>query len=644
MSCLLPSGEGECGRSARSEPANPDHEKRTGLQGKPRVQGFSSYGRIERLFMNYLPDISCCHDEALKTDTILPAVLDRMNDGVLVVDGKGIVVSCNASAKRMLEIDARIIGTPLQSIPSLADLRAFLDSRKNNPSERFSCRNRLLAPRAVTGLGSGFEENTLILLQDVTELDHIRAELKSREKLNEELEDIIASSYDGILITDGEGNVLKINDALLRITELPPENFIGHKMESLYEEGHFFGQSIESLARKGKRITTGIQKIRTGKEVMVTSTPVFDDDGNILKMVTNARDMSEILSLQEQLASSRELSSHLQTEVNRMLEDELRTQGMITTSPVMYKILELSRRVANSEATVLIQGESGVGKEVLAKLIHVWSKRQGAFIKVNCGAIPKHLLESELFGYNRGAFTGANKEGKPGIFELAADGTLFLDEIEDLPLNLQVKFLQVIQDRSFLRLGGTKLISVNLRFIAASNRDLSRLVAERTFREDLFYRLNVVPVTIPPLRERVEDIPLLVDYFLNQYNSKYGGEKFLAPALLKKFEMYDWPGNIRELKNYIERLVITCSGNLINMDFPETKQNISSFAQPIDLAEARKDGKDEACSTLKEVLESVEKDMLSKALKTYKNSRKIGRMLGISHTAVLKKIKKYSLS
>jgi TyrR family helix-turn-helix protein len=354
--------------------------------------------------------------------------------------------------------------------------------------------------------------------------------------------------------------------------------------------------------------------------------------------------MSEILSLQEQLAQSREVSNRLQTEVNKMLEDELSSNGMITDNPVMYKILELARRVAGSEVTVLIQGESGVGKEVLAKLIHVWSKRRGAFIKVNCGAIPQHLLESELFGYNRGAFTGANKEGKPGIFELAAEGTLFLDEIEDLPLDLQVKFLQVIQDRAFIRLGGTKLIKVDVRLIAASNRELGKLVAERKFREDLFYRLNVVPITIPPLRERQEDIPLLVDYFLNKYNSKYEVEKLLSPVLLNNFRNHSWPGNIRELKNTIERLVVTCSGNIINSDILEIRQDMTPQNPTYQLPESEENHREETVSTLKEIVESIEKETLSKTLKKYRNSRQIGRVLGISHTAVLKKIKKYNLT
>jgi len=588
------------------------------------------------------PDASSCIRNPIRTEQLTNMILNRIDTGILVIDPGGILVTCNAAAQKMLEINDRSIGTPLDSIPQAAELLGLIHSNRDHPDQRITFASKTLAMNSISGLGDDANE-MLILLQDVTELDKIRVELKSREQLNKELEDIIASSYDGILITDGEGKVLKINESLLRITELPQEYFIGHKMESLYEDGHFLGESIESRARSSKKIVTDLQKIRTGKNVLVTATPMLDGQGNITRMVTNARDMSEIISLQEQLAQSQELSNRLQSEFNRMLEDELRSNEMITANPAMYKILELSRRVAGSAVTVLIQGESGVGKEVLAKLIHVWSKRQGAFIKVNCGAIPQHLLESELFGYNRGAFTGANREGKPGIFELAADGTLFLDEIEDLPLDLQVKFLQVIQDRAFIRLGGTKIIKVDVRLIAASNRELSKLVAEGKFRDDLFYRLNVVPVTIPPLRERDEDIPLLVDYFLHRYNHKYGGEKFLAPALLQKLRNYGWPGNIRELKNTIERLVVTCSGNLINTEFLETAQNIPSLALPCDCAQPAAGSSEEVFSTLKEVVENVEKDMLSKALKKYKNSRQIGRMLGISHTAVLKKIKKYSL-
>jgi len=239
------------------------------------------------------------------------------------------------------------------------------------------------------------------------------------------LETIIESSYDGIIITDGDGNVIKINQALLRVTNLTQEDFLGKNTDCLQEEGVFSFEPVSKLARKGKEILTGLQKIRTGKEVMVTSTPILDDHKNVARVVTNVRDMSDIIDLQEKLAKSREISNHLWTEFNKLLGDDLRSHEFISRNPNMYKLLDLTRRVADSDVTILLQGESGVGKEVFAKLVNAWSKRRGAFLKVNCSALPSHLLESELFGYAKGAFTGANSDGKPGFFEMADGGTLF---------------------------------------------------------------------------------------------------------------------------------------------------------------------------------------------------------------------------
>jgi len=293
--------------------------------------------------------------------------------------------------------------------------------------------------------------------------------------------------------------------------------------------------------------------------------------------------------------------------------------------------------------TVLIQGESGVGKEVFAKLVHVWSKRQGAFLKVNCSALPSHLLESEMFGYAKGAFTGANSFGKPGLFELADEGTLFLDEIEDLPLELQGKFLRVLQDGEFIRLGGTNVIKVNVRIVAVSNKDLSLMVEENKFRTDLYYRLNVVPMVIPPLREREEDIPLLAEYFLNQLNDKYHTQKVMSPQLLKKFIEYKWPGNVRQLKNTVERLILISSGDVIKEDeFKVFKNNEikRSKSENVSISTSSQEV-EEQFPRLKDALEETEKELVIKAYKKYKNIRSTGEILGISHTAVLRKLKKY---
>jgi len=584
--------------------------------------------------------------EMLLTAKQLVDILDCIRNGIIVVNREGTVVMVNAAAKNMMRFEEQVVGRPITSVVPNTNMLHIINTGQSEFGKRFVFNNKNFVVNRTPIFNGDTVLGAVTVFQDATELEEALTELESFKKINQELEAIINSSYDGILITDGEGNVLRINQALLRVTSLSEENFYGKKIDDLFNEGQFFSEPIAKLARVRKKVVSGIQEIKTGKEVMVTSTPMLDDNGEIIRIVTNARDMSDLINLQEQLAQQREVSDHLRQEFNRLLEDELKSNEVITDNQDMIKILELTRRIAGSEVIILLLGESGVGKEIFTKLIHIWSKRKGAFIKVNCSAIPAPLLESELFGYSGGAFTGAKKEGKPGLFELADEGTLFLDEIEDLPLELQGKFLRVLQDQEFIRLGGTKVIRVNVRLIAASNKDLSEMVRERKFREDLYYRLNVVPITIPPLRNRKEDIPLLVDHFLRKFNQKYGARKIIPPGLLKGFVDYCWPGNIRELKNIIERLVVTSPGDIVSEDtFCAASQGVQPGKERI----AREFPSSQQASgvatlKLKEAVERTEVEILRAAMARYKNLRQMGRALGISHTAVLKKIKKYGLS
>lgn len=578
----------------------------------------------------------------ISTGQIIPSLFDCIHSGIIAVNREGIVIICNAAAQKLLGTREEIIGKPIASIVPETKMLDIINTGLSEYGKRFYFKDKTFVVNRTPILDNGTVVGAVTVFQDITELEEISTELESFKKINKELEGIIASSYDGIIITDGEGYVMKINQALLRVTDLSRDYFLGKKIDSLYEDGLFSFEPVAKRARVGKKIITGIQKINTGKEVMVTSTPVFDDDGQVIRVVTNVRDMSDIINLQEQLAQSRELSNHLRSEFNKLLEDELRSHELITCNPEMFRIVELTRRVADSGVTVLLQGESGVGKEVFAKLVHVWSKRKGAFIKVNCSALPGHLLESEFFGYSKGAFTGANNEGKPGLFELADEGTLFLDEIEDLPLELQGKFLRVLQDGEFMRLGGTKVIQVNVRLIAASNKDLAQMVEEHKFRQDLYYRLNVVPIVIPPLRARTEDIPLLIEYFLKQLNEKYSTGKTISPQLLKRFMDYEWPGNVRELKNILERLVLTSSHDVLGeYSFEGSKHRVVDKAELVSDNKPVFEGEDEPIPPLKEALEQTEREILFKALRKYRNLRRIGQVLGISHTAVLRKLKKY---
>jgi len=304
----------------------------------------------------------------------------------------------------------------------------------------------------------------------------------------------------------------------------------------------------------------------------------------------------------------------------------------------MEPVLELMVRVSQVESTVLITGESGVGKEVAAKRIHRLSRKEnGPFITINCGAIPENLMESELFGYEKGSFTGAGKEGKIGLMEAANGGNIFLDEIGELPLNLQVKLLRVIQEKVIYRIGGIKPITLDVRIIAATNRNLKEMVRKKTFREDLFYRLNVVQIEIPPLRQRREDILPLSQYFLSKYCSKYNKQKRISPQVFKIFESYYWPGNIRELENVIERAVILSQGDSIDVNhLPENLYVVHNEQAEIEVIVR-------GITSLNDGVQLMEKELLRKALGTEKSSRKTALLLGITHTTVLRKAKQYEL-
>ena len=323
-----------------------------------------------------------------------------------------------------------------------------------------------------------------------------------------------------------------------------------------------------------------------------------------------------------------------------------------TRNSQMKKIYELAKKVAPSSSTVLILGESGTGKEVLAKYIHFCSKRKGPFVTINCAAIPEELLEAELFGYEKGAFTGAIKS-KPGKFEIANKGTLFLDEIGDLSLKLQAKLLRVIQEKQVERLGSDHSIKVDVRILAATNKDLEKEVQEGRFREDLFFRLNVIPIKLPPLRERKEDIPLLTQFFLKRICEREGIEekKFTSQAI-KALLNYSWPGNIRELENFIERVVILSENNIIGIE----DLSLSTLSSKLQIRESLTEDKDmlikylslpqisENGIELNKLLKEIEVYYLKKALEISKGVKtKAAKLLGLNRTTFIEKLKKYNL-
>ncbi|MDR7868233.1 MAG: sigma 54-interacting transcriptional regulator [Sporomusaceae bacterium] len=446
------------------------------------------------------------------------------------------------------------------------------------------------------------------------------------------LDDITEGYSDGIFITDGEGMGLYINRAITEITTVTEEQIVGRNISDVVAEGILSASSVLEALKTKKRATV-LQVTPNKKTVLVSGFPLFDEAGNIRRVVVSTRDITELNHLKNQLEHAQMLNNKYYSELMSLKMSNLSEvkDSIIVNSNAMRKVAELALQVARADSTVLITGESGVGKEVVTRLIHSESLREkGPFIKINSAAIPDTLLESELFGYESGAFSSAKKEGKAGLIELAHNGTLFLDEIGELPLPLQAKMLQVLQDKTFYRIGGTKPRSVNIRIIAATNVPLEEYVAQKRFRGDLYYRLNVVPIAIPPLRERIEDIPPLTHTFLSRMNKKYDMHKTISSDALDLLQSYSWPGNVRELENMIERIFVMTPDNEITSDYlpPTIKRQKNKPGVVLN-----------GVMSLGEAQKEVEKQLLERIYGETQSTYKTAKILGVSQSTVVRKLK-----
>jgi len=438
----------------------------------------------------------------------LITILESTYNGIIVVDKDGVVVFFNKAAERMLGKSAQeVVGKHILDNLSNSVLIEVIEPGKPQVGQKLLLNGLTCITNRTPIIRDGAIIGAVGVFQDISDLDHISRELTAVKNLSQELDAIIESSYDGIYVTDGQGNTTRVNKAYERITGVMGTEVIGRNMRDLVREG-FYNQSVTLLVLERKKPVTIMQEIKkTGKYVIVTGNPIFNQAGEIICVVTNVRDITELNNLKSQLETTKNLSERYLSELQH-LRSMLYPDDIVAVSPEMKSILQKVRRISLVDSTVLIMGESGVGKEVIARLIHKNSPRaEKPFIAINCGALPENLLESELFGYEGGAFTGAKKGGKPGLVELANGGTLFLDEIGELTLAMQVKLLRLLQEKRFIRVGGSQVQQVDVRFITATNQDLKVMVKENRFREDLYYRLNVVPIDIPPLRERIQEIP-----------------------------------------------------------------------------------------------------------------------------------------
>ncbi|MGG4040758.1 sigma-54 interaction domain-containing protein [Bacillus smithii] len=458
------------------------------------------------------------------------------------------------------------------------------------------------------------------------------------EILELELDAIVKKSKDNIVITDGNGVVLRASPNSYAIYGSSTDDLIGKSVYQL-EEDHIFSPSVTIKVLNERKEVRVMQNTKTGRSVMAIGLPIFDRSNEIIRVISFSHDLTEIEQLKEEFKQLQKKIERYETEIQELRDNEQIEGNTILKSKAIQQIWQLIKRVAKTDASVVFLGESGVGKTHFARALHQASERANeAFIDVNCSAIPESLFESEMFGYEPGSFTGASKKGKTGLIELADQGTLFLDEIGEIPLSMQSKLLKVIQDKEVYRIGGVRPKKVDFRLITSTNQNLSEMIKHGSFRQDLFYRLSVISITIPPLRERKEDIAMLAYYYLQKFNEKYRMRKFLHPATIDKLIHYHWPGNVRELQNMMERLVITSETNIIHPDNLPSDIQMDRTQKTDSLLLKNMKGK-----TLREAMEEVEILWLRRAVKQCKTTYEMAEFLGISQSNVVRKLKKYRI-
>ncbi|MFK5952537.1 MAG: sigma 54-interacting transcriptional regulator [Desulfobacterium sp.] len=469
--------------------------------------------------------------------------------------------------------------------------------------------------------------------------ENFKKQTENLQKTNRQLKTILNASSESIWICDGQGVVLRINQATEKLLGITSEKVIGKQIDDLVNKGMMDRSVTREVLNRKCQVNIIQNTAKTKKRLLVTGTPVFDDDGSISMVITNERDMTQLNDLHEELELMRLESKQIKDELTQLNLRELKEQEIVAESKEMQHILLTCQKLANLKiSNILIMGESGTGKGLLAKFIHS-RKNKGPFVQINCAALPESLIEAELFGYEKGAFTGAGEKGKIGLFEMARGGTLFLDEIGEMTLPMQAKLLKCIEDKEVLHIGGLTPIKIDCTVIAATNVKLVDQIKHQKFRQDLYFRLNTFAITIPPLRERVEDIPGLIFFFLNKYNKEYDLQQKLSPRSLNAIQAHAFPGNIRELQNMIKKAVVMGESAIIEQ-FDKGEFDNSISAPPHDGALELKN----SSYVFNDKILSYEKKLLSRAVKEFKTTRGIAAALHMTQSQVFRKLKKHGLS
>lgn len=564
----------------------------------------------------------------------LEAVFNSTHNGILAINKQGIITSLNPAAENPTRSTREeAVGRFLNDVIIPTGLLDVVRTGIPEFGVKFEVAKRQYITNRTPIINNGEVIGAVGVFQDVSELESISSELRSVIELNQELTTIVNSSHDGIIICDFKGVIIRINQAVERILELSREDLVGQPFRVLMENGVITNNIIHQVKKRGGPVSI-LENPSVDHALIITGNPVYDEDGEIAKVVINIRDMTELQGLREALEESKQLSEKYQSEIAQMRTNFEPQKEIEFRSALMRNVFDLAWRVSQVESPVVLIGETGVNKSEIARFIHLHSERRaGPFLKLDCSSLPEQVLDTELFGYVADAFPGASKKDKPSIFEIAHMGTVYIEEIGELSPAIQTKLLRVLQDKEVIPLGGRQAIPIDVRVIATTQRPLNELVNQGSFREELFFHINIVPIKVPPLRERKEDVLPLLHSYLSYYNSKYTMHKEFSSEAINFLLNYKWPGNVRELANVVERLVVT------------TQEKVITNAE-VDMAILKKEsGSGKAITIsgimpLKTAIEEVEQLLLSLAIARYGTTTKAAEALGVNQSTVVRKLKK----
>ncbi len=570
----------------------------------------------------------------------LPSILDSISYAVVAVDTHCRVIYINKGAELFFKSKGRPIDSclgsdsePLLPLATPKIRAAMEDSEFRAGRGRIVDKGNDLFYEITPLMQKGAFSGAVISLQRPERFEELAVKLDAYQHVAQQLKAIFQSSSDGIWVTDGQGYILDINKASERLNGIDANTLKGKNILDMLENG-LIDDAVTLHVLQTKQQHTIIQNIPgTGRQLLVTGTPAFNDRGELFLVVANERDITDLNTLHEHLDQARKAQEKVQRELDTLTMLELQQGGVVAESKAMRQVLTTCLKLSQLEATnILLLGESGTGKGLLAKFIHKSGPRKNKpFISVNCASLPDTLFEAELFGYEKGAFTGALESGRIGLMQLAGDGTLFLDEVAEIPLSSQAKLLKCLDEREYRSLGGSTPKQMECNIIAATNRDLESWVKLKRFRGDLLYRLNTFTVSIPPLRERLEDIFELTTRLLEQENDKYKTHKRISPRGMNLLQEYSFPGNVRELIGIIRKGAVMCDDSLLD-DFLAELLHLETTPP-----------QNTTPLTLNQALDKIEREMLSKARSTCSGTREMAQYLGISQATVVRKLQKHAI-